>query len=256
MIYVFLGKDYNIVNDRINSLINSLNINNIIKYDFNETSIKEIIEEVNYIDLFNEKKLIIVSYFSFKKIKTNEEEILLKYIDHLNENVIIFKCIDESLDERKKVIKKLREKCKVEEIKKLDYKDLNEYVSNLLKENNIKFTFNQVKKILDLCNYNVDYTINEVNKLLIYKYNETELYDKDIDDIISKNNEKEMFTFIENVLKKNIGESIKSYKTLVSSNIDEIIIIDSLAKQFRLLFQIKDLKVHIFYYMLQKIYQS
>lgn len=239
MIYVFLGKDFSIVNNKINELVASLNLNNIIKYDFTESSLREIIDEVNYVDLFNEKKLIIVSYFSLKKLKTDEEEMLIKYIDNMNDNIIIFRCIDESFDERKKIVKKLREKCNIEEIKKLDYKDLNEYISNLLKENNIKYTFNQVKRILDLCDYNPDYTINEVNKLIIYKINENELYDEDIDNVISKNTEKEMFTFIENVMKKNIGASIDSYKILIAGNTDEIVIIDNLAKQFRLLYQIK-----------------
>ena len=68
MIYVFLGKDFNIVKIQIDDLINKLKIENIIKYDFTESSISEIIDEVNYVDVFNEKKLIIVSNFSFKKI--------------------------------------------------------------------------------------------------------------------------------------------------------------------------------------------
>ena len=242
MIYVFSGIDFNVLNSKVNALINKLNINNIIKYDMNESSLIEIINEVNYIDLFNEKKLIVVSNFSFKNLNEEDESLLLKYIDNMNDNVIIFKCNEESLDERKKLTKKLREKCKVEIIKKLDYKDLNQYVTNMLQEHNIKCTFNQVKKILDLCSYNPDYTISEVNKLLIYKTNETELYDEDIDNVISKNTEKEIFTFTENILKKDIGRAIDSFKILISSNLDETIIIDSIAKQYRLLYQVKLLK--------------
>ena len=241
MIYFLLGQDFNIVNKRVEELTSKLNISNIIKYDFYQTSIDEIIDEVNYVDLFNEKKLIIVSSFELKKLNKNEEELLCKYINNMNDNVIIFKCDDESLDERKTVTKLIRSKCKVEEIKKLDYKTLHEYVANMLDENNIKASFNQIKRILDLCEYNPDYTISEVEKLIIYKMGETELYDKDIDDVISKNNEKEVFNFIENLFKKDIKESLKSYKILVSSNIDAISIIDSIAKQYRLLLQLKDL---------------
>lgn len=239
MIYVFLGIDFNVLNSKVNDLVSKLNINNIIKYDSNETSLKEVLDEINYIDLFNEKKLVIVSSFSFKKIKEEDENLLLKYIDNMNDNVIIFKCNEESLDERKKLTKKLREKCKVEIIKKLDYKDLNQYITNMLKEKGIRCSFNQVKKILDLCDYNPDYTINEVNKLLIYKTGETELYDEDIDNVISKNTEKEIFTFTENILKKDVGGAIDSFKILSSSNLDETLIIDAVAKQFRLLYQIK-----------------
>ena len=239
MIYVFLGKDFSIVKKRVDDLVSKLNINNIIKFDDGETSIRDILEEINYIDLFNEKKLLIVSDFSFKKLKSNDEELLSKYINNMNDNVIIIKCIDESLDERKSLTKLLKSKCKVEKIEHLDYKNLHDYISNMFKDNKIKATFNQVKKILDLCNYNPDYTINEVEKLLIYKIGENELYDEDIDNVISKNTEKEIFTFVESVLNKDLKSILESYEILTSGNMDEIAIIDALAKQYRLLYQVK-----------------
>lgn len=239
MIYLLIGKDFNIVNEKVNELIKSLNISNIIKYDYSETDLVSIINEVNYIDLFNEKKLIIVSNFSLKSIKDNNESILSGYINNMNDNVIIFKCIDESLDERRSLTKLLRSKCEVIEIQKLDYKTLHEYVSNMFKSNKITASFNQIKKILDLCEYNPDYTINEVEKLLIYKIGENELFDKDIDDVISKNNEKEMFNLIEFIMNKDLASALNSYKILISSNIDSTIILDNIAKQFRLLMQIK-----------------
>ena len=243
MIYVFLGIDFNVLNSKVNDLVSKLNINNIIKYDSNETSLKEVLDEINYIDLFNEKKLVIVSSFSFKKIKEEDENLLLKYIDNMNDNVIIFKCNEESLDERKKLTKKLREKCKVEIIKKLDYKDLNQYITNMLKENGINASYNQVRKIMDLCDNNLDYAVSEVEKLIIYKYNQKELFDKDIDDVIIKNSEKEIFNFIENVIKRNIVLSLDSYKVLMSKKkMDEIMLIDQLEKQFRLLLQVKHLR--------------
>ena len=65
MIYVFLGKEYNLIKKEVDDLVKELKIDNIIKFDYSESSLKEIIEEVNYIDLFNEKKLIIVNDFSF-----------------------------------------------------------------------------------------------------------------------------------------------------------------------------------------------
>lgn len=242
MIYVFLGKDFNIVKIKIDELINSLNIENIIKYDFAESSISEILDEVNFVDLFNDKKLIIVSNFSFKNLSETDEEKLSRYIDNMNENVIIFRCIDESIDERRKLTKLLKSKCKIEKIEKLDYKNLHAYVSNVFKDNNLKASFNQIKKILDLCEYNVDYTLSEIDKLLIYKIGSKELYDKDIDDVISRNHEKEIFTFTNYVLKKDIGHALDSLKILLSSDADEVVIIDALARQYRLLYQVKLLK--------------
>ena len=94
MIYAYLGKDFNILNKAVNDFINKLNIDNIIKYDYLESSLSDIIDEVNYIDLFNEKKLVIVSNFSFKKLNEDDEKLLLKYIYNMNDNIIVFNCSD------------------------------------------------------------------------------------------------------------------------------------------------------------------
>lgn len=239
MIYVFLGNEINLLKRRIDGLKHELNINNIIEYDFDDSNIIDILNEANYVDLFNEKKLIIVSNFSFKKVKDAYEKELLRYIDNMNDNVIILKCIDESLDERKNITKKLREKCKVEEIKKMDYKELHEYITNMFVSNNKKITYNQVKEILNRCEYIDDLAINETEKLLLYKLGEDVITDDDIDKVVSKSSEKEIFTLSDAVMKKNLKQIFNSYNILIRSGIEPVVLIDNLARQFRTLYQVK-----------------
>ena len=74
MIYVFLGSEVNLLKRKIDDLIKESSINNIINYDYDEYNIIDILNEVNYVDLFNDKKLIIVSNFSFKKMKEKDEK--------------------------------------------------------------------------------------------------------------------------------------------------------------------------------------
>lgn len=267
MIYVFLGSEVNLLKRKIDGLIKELNINNIINYDYDEYNIIDILNEVNYVDLFNDKKLIIVSNFSFKKMKDKDEKEFIKYIDNMNDNVIVFKCIDNSLDERKTITKKLREKCKVEEIKKMDYKQLHEYITNMFAKNNKKITYNQVKEILNRCEYNDDFAINETEKLLLYKLGEEVITDEDIEKVVSKNSEKEIFTLSDAVMKKNIKQIYESYNILIKSNIDPVVIIDSLERQFRTLYQVKVLsktmsekdivrKLGINAYVVKKAYEN
>ena len=239
MIYVFLGKDINILNSKIEKLISDLKIDNIIRYDFNDIDFIDILNEVNYVDLFNEKKLVIVSSFSFKKLSDTEEEAFIRYIDNMNDNHIILRCIDDSLDERKKLIKLLKEKCKITKCEKMDYRSLHSYIEDLFKNHNIDITYDQVSRILFLCDNNVDISINESNKLILYKGDHSIVNNDEIDDVVSKSSEKEIFAFNEKILNKNIASALESYEIL-SSSTDETIIIDGLAKQFRLLFQVKN----------------
>lgn len=239
MIYVFLGNEINIIKRKIDSLIDELKINNIIKYDYDSVSVDDILNEINYVDLFNEKKLLIVSNFTFKKMKDKEERALSNYINHMNDNVIILKCIDEKLDSKKNIIKLLNEKCKVIELVKMDYKTLHEYVTKIFSDNKKRITYNQIKNILSLCENDTDSVLNEVNKLLLYKLDSDTITDEDIEKVISKNSEKEMFRLNDAVMNHNIPNMLESTKTLVSSGVDEVVIIDYLSKQFRTLYQIK-----------------
>lgn len=239
MIYVFLGNEINIIKRKIDSLIDELKINNIIKYDYDSVSVDDILNEINYVDLFNEKKLLIVSNFTFKKMKDKEEKALSNYINHMNDNVIILKCIDEKLDSKKNIIKLLNEKCKVIELVKMDYKTLHEYVTKIFSDNKKRITYNQIKNILSLCENDTDSVLNEVNKLLLYKLDSDTVTDEDIEKVISKNSEKEMFKLNDAVMNHNIPKMLESTKTLVSSGVDEVVIIDYLSKQFRTLYQIK-----------------
>lgn len=239
MIYVFLGNEINIIKRKMDSLIDELKINNIIKYDYDSVSVDDILNEINYVDLFNEKKLLIVSNFTFKKMKDKEEKALSNYINHMNDNVIILKCIDEKLDSKKNIIKLLNEKCKVIELVKMDYKTLHEYVTKIFSDNKKRITYNQIKNILSLCENDTDSVLNEVNKLLLYKLDSDTITDEDIEKVISKNSEKEMFRLNDAVMNHNIPNMLESTKTLVSSGVDEVVIIDYLSKQFRTLYQIK-----------------
>lgn len=241
MIYVFLGQDVNVLNKKIEELILELNINNIIRYDFNDISINEILNEVNYVDLFNEKKLVFVSSFTFKKMEEKDTESLLKYIDNMNDNVIILRCIDESLDERKKITKSLRNQCKVIEVKKLDYLGIVDYITDLFKENNKKITLSQIKKIINICDNNADISINEAKKLLLYKLNEEVISDTDINNVVSKSSEREIFVFEEAILNKNVGMAMDAFHILISGDYDEIQLIEIISKQYRMLYQIKDM---------------
>ena len=239
MIYVFLGNEINIIKRKIDVLVDELKIDNIIKYDYDSVSMDDILNEINYVDLFNEKKLLIVSNFTFKKMKAKEEKALSDYINHMNDNVIILKCIDEKLDSKKNIIKLLNEKCKVIELVKMDYKTLHEYVTKIFSDNKKKITYNQIKNILSLCENDTDSVLNEVNKLLLYKLDSDTITDEDIENVISKNSEKEMFKLNDAVMNHNIPKMLESTKTLVSSGVDEVVIIDYLSKQFRTLYQIK-----------------
>ena len=199
-------------------------------------------------------------------MKDKDKESFMKYIDNMNDNIIIFKCIDEKLDSKDNLIKKIKDKCNIVEVVKMDYKNTHEFITKILKDNGFNVSYDVVKKILNLCENNADYALNEIEKLMLYKIDDKNITIKDVENVISKSNEKEMFTLIDAVMNKNIGNCFNSYKIL-KDNTDATIIIDAISKQFRYLYQIKVLmksmalpsivnKISINPYVGKKLYEN
>ena len=93
-------------------------------YDTDD-EIETILEDANSIDMFGNKKLIIVNnsiIFSETKQEKNIEK-LINYIKSPNQDcILIFTISVEKLDERKKIIKEIRKNCIVKEFNNFDNK--------------------------------------------------------------------------------------------------------------------------------------
>lgn len=244
MIYLLYGEEYFLLKEKIEEIKSKLNVDNIISIDFDYSNIHNILNEVCYIDLFNSKKLLIVNNFTFKKLKEDDEKDLIKYFNNLNDNVIIFKCNDSSLDQRKNIVKKFNSLAEIYYLKKLDRFELFNYLKEMFKKEKYKISDELIKKIINDCGYNNysennNYIYNEVNKLMMYTLMEKEINSKDIDDVILKNTDNEMFNLINAVTRKDIEAIFNEFKIIKELNIDPTIILTSISKQFRTLLQIK-----------------
>jgi len=244
MIYLLYGEEYFLLKEKIEEIKSKTDVDNIISIDFDYSNIQNILNEVCYIDLFNSKKLLIVSNFTFKKLKEEDEKALIKYFDNLNDNIIIFKCIDKSLDLRKNIVKKFNSVAEVSYLKKLDRFELFNYLKEMFKKEKYKISDELIKKIINDCGYNNysennNYIFDEVNKLMMYTLMEKEINSKDVEDVILKNTDNEIFNLINAVTRKDIEATFDEFKIIKELDIEPTIILTSISKQFRTLLQIK-----------------
>ena len=61
--------------------------------------------------------------------------------------------------------------------------------------------------------------MSEVEKLLLYKMDSKSISDSDIDDVVVRSTDKELYSFNECVLNRKIGEAFDSLKILLNNNI-------------------------------------
>ena len=122
MVYLTVGEN-SIINKEIKSIKekNSIDNNSFIKYDLEIDTTKIVIEELNTFNLFNDKKLVVVS-----NAKNIDVELLEKYLNNPSENILVL-TDKEELDKRSKLFKLLEEKAKKINTKNVD---LNTYIKD------------------------------------------------------------------------------------------------------------------------------
>ena len=241
MINVLYGIQSDLIENYIDDFVKKNKINNIIKYDYNDITIDTVIEEISYLDLFGDKKLIIL-YNS--KFLTSEETLDNKYFeDYINNknqvNYLFLITNNENLDERKKIVKLLRKNYEVKEFNKFSEYDAYKYVNELFKTDGYVIEEKAIKEIVSRLSSNICMIKNEVDKLKLYKLEDKNITLNDVLNITSQLPEDNVFKIVDALISNNKEEIFKLYDDFKLNGVDEIALIALIANQFRFMYQVK-----------------
>lgn len=240
MLYLLYGLERFLINEEIKKIISENNIDeySISKFNAKQNTIEDILLDAISLPLFGEKRLIIVEdayFFTSDKVDENVSKKLEDYLNNYSKNsIIIFIVNNEKLDERKRLTKLAKSNAKIKEFN--SKKDSNEIIRDRLKDYNIDYrNITLIKEKLNNQNELID---SEINKLITYK-DDKNISEDDIENVITDYPKVDFFEFIDNIINKNIKESIKTYEELLKLKEEPIKIIVTLANQFRLMYQSK-----------------
>ncbi len=236
-IYLFYGNNYSIIEDKINNIIlkNNIDANNVIKYDM-ENNLDNIIEELSMNSLFGDKKAVIVDITFKEEVDDKKIEEFLDKSKN-NSNILIFNCANEKIDTRRKIYKIINKYGKIEELNK-NHDYVVDYIKKSLQDNNKTMDINY---FLSKVNDDLDNIKNELDKLILYKINDSHIENSDIDNLVIPNIEEEIFVLSDSVIKKDKKKSIELYQNFLNRNYEPIYIISLLGSQFHFLYQVKRL---------------
>ena len=214
-----------------------LEIDKILKKEKNYSQIKydstipcdKIIEELNTIDMFYDKKIVIVKDF----LNIKEQDPLIDYIEKSKDNNILILSTT-SLDERRKIVKVLKEKAKV-----IDTKNTN--IDTFIKESfkDYEIDYQTINMLKEYTNNNYQKIEKEIDKLKMLKFDEKKITKEDIKEVTLKDFDTNIFDFLKAINNKNKKEALDIYYKLSQNKEDEIKIIGTLANNYRLLYKIK-----------------
>lgn len=240
--YLYYGLEQFLIDKEIEILKKQNNIEDIdvIKYDLENTKIENVLEDALSISLFGNKKLIIVeNAYIFtgtinKKLIEQNIDVLKEYINNGSfNNIIVFTILKEKIDERKNIVKLIKEKGVVKDFNISN--NINKYVFDMFK--NYKISNNNVNLLINRVGNNLEILNQEIEKIKTYKDSDLNISEDDIKNLTSKNIDTDFFNLIENIVIKNKEKALESYFEIIKYGEEPIKIIVVLANKFRLIYQ-------------------
>ena len=241
MITVLYGTYIELIEDYISKFIKKNKIKNIIKYDYEDVTIDDVINELSYPDLFGEIKLIILYNSKFLTSEDKlESDSFEKYIKSPNNSNYLFLITEsDTLDERKKIVKELRKSYDVISFDKFSEYDAIKYINKSFNEDDYKIEDKAVKEMISRLSLNIGIINNEIEKLKLYKLDDKNITLENIYKITSKLPEDNVFKLVDAVINNDKTEIFKLYDDFKLIGVDEIALIGLLASQFRFMYQVK-----------------
>lgn len=226
MTYLLIGEDL-LINNEIKKIIKENNINNesISTYDLEIDALKNALIDINTISLFESTKCIIC------KNLTNVTDLsdLKEYLKVNTSNILIF--IMKTPKDNKEIYNLIKNKIDLSKI------DINKYIENELKD--YKINSSSINLLINNCNNNFNRITNEIKKLKMYKYEEKVISNDDINLLVKKDLQNNIFDLINYINKKDKKNAYKVYNELIQNNEIPIKILVTLANNYRLIYQVK-----------------
>ncbi len=241
MVYLIASNSYHIRLEEINKKFKSLD--NVETIDYNDTNLNEIVNLCSYTSLFDDSKNIIVKNCDFLDSKKNDNlEILEKYIENPNPLTNIIFLFNDKVDERKKVVKLLKDNNTFIYVKPLNYKDINAKLISKCKSLGFKLSESNASYITFESLSNYDIAMMQLEKVLLYYDEPCEISKEDLEELVSKSLDDNNFKFVDAVIKRDVKSAMQLIKDFKLFKIEPLVLVSLLAREYRLMLNVKYLK--------------
>ena len=220
--------------------------------DYNVVTMEDIINEAAYVSLFDDKKYIVIKNCNLFNVKrgqkvesgdtpddsdknktSNEEELLLKYMDSPNENTVLIFGIYTKPAGTKKIVKKIKDNFNLITLTDMNYKEIQDRIIKYFKDHKYTYDKDVPYYICTSCQNNYDLVFNELDKIDLYYGKPGKVTMEDVSNIISKPLEDSNFKFLDAVLDRNLNESMRILNDLLIQKVAPVMLLVMLSKEYR-----------------------
>lgn len=237
-IILITTSDKIILDEKIKELTKNSNDIEVVHYDLSETPIEQLVEDLDTYNFLTVKKIIVghnANFLSSDKNKIVVEhniERFEKYLENPScDNILVLTCAN--IDKRKKITSAL--------LKKADLIEGKVNIHNIIKNKleNYSITSDAEKKLLEYCHDDYERISNELDKLMLYKMDEKIINADDVENIVMKSLDDNIFHLADSILSRNKKEAFELYNNFILHGEQVVNIIRILSNKIRLIYQVK-----------------
>jgi DNA polymerase-3 subunit delta len=220
----------------------------ISKFDLSETNLATVLEDAETLPFMVPRKLVIASnalFFTGAKESTKVEHNIDKLLDYLKSpvdyTVIVFTVDADKLDERKKVVKALKDRDIVLPFLSLNPEELQEWVHRQAQKAGFSFDEDALNQIILYTGGNLQALSAEIEKISLYVGQDGTASAEVVDQLVARSTEQNVFILIEDIVQLRLDRAFVILEELLKQKEEPIKILMLIARQFRIILQVKEL---------------
>lgn len=211
---------------------------NLSVYTGKGIDVKQVIDQAETMPFFADHRLILIEDSGFFKNASPE---LAEYLPQMpQETILVF--VENEVDKRGKLYKKVKDCGRVVEMKRQDERTLTAWVLGVVKRDGKRITQDAMSLFLQKTGDDMENIAHELEKLLSYTLDADAITPADVEAVCTETTENRIFDMIRAVAEKQQRQALDLYYDLLSLKEPPMRILFLIARQFNQMLQLKDLR--------------
>ncbi|MEX2461775.1 MAG: DNA polymerase III subunit delta [Paenibacillaceae bacterium] len=253
-IYVCYGTEKYLQQEFIAHLISKLVVPEqrqlaVSRYDLSETSLDTVLDDTETMPFLVEKKIIIAKnalFFTGAKESTKVEHRVERLLDYMKSPVdyavIVFVVDTDKLDERKKIVKALKDNQSAIPFLPLSVEDLTKWMIRRAEKLGVSFDDGAIDKFILYTGAQLQLITVELEKLSLFVGSNGCITGELIGQLVVRSAEQNVFILMDEIVKLHLDRALSILHDLFKQREEPIKILLLIARQFRMMLQIKELE--------------
>ncbi len=214
-VYAICSTDQYRLDKEANTLIASLNIEDVFRFNATDIDEGDLLQELNTPSLFGDKVIVITHpIFLENDYKFTYKKDFINYFTEPNPDITLILLIDFLYDKNNELIKLISSKTKIKHLASLDEKDLNKFIVQLLKEEDYSIDEDAINELIKRTKSDSLMIGNELEKLKMYCDNKN-ITISNVVDLVTMDIEKKMYELTNLYFDNNTKSLMQTYYDLV-----------------------------------------